>query len=504
MTQQAHQIKQQLSHPVIDGDGHHIEYLPYVRDLLAEDFGSKLADRFNQVIHGAALSRQVPHEKRRAAGLTRTAWWGLPARNTLDRATAMLPALLHERLDEFGIDFALLYPTYGLTVTAHPDDELRPAMARAFNRYSAEVFAPHRDRLEPVAAIPMATPQEALDELDFAVGELGLKAVMMAGIVARPVPGVPPEHARAARYIDTVGHDSLFDYDPVWQKCAQLKVAPTFHAGSQGLGMRASRSNYVYNHIGNFAAAGEAAARSLFFGGVPMRHPSLRFAFMEGGVAWGANLLADILGHHAKRNPESLAHYDPAQLDRAGLFELLARHGSEQVRARLGGSELGEGELGEGELGGSELGGSQLDEALVMLSDPDEPAAGRDEFAESGVASANDIIDIFARQYFFGCEADDPMNAVAFARGMLPHQTQLNAVFASDIGHWDVPDMSQVLPEAHELLEHGHLSEADFKQFAFTNAVRLWGGTNPDFFEGTSVAAAAAAVVSAASVSAAS
>ncbi len=484
MTDQTHtaqQIRQQLSHPIIDGDGHHIEYLPYVRDLLADDFGSKLADRFSQVIHGAALVRQVPHDRRRAAGVTRTAWWGLPARNTLDRATAMLPALLNERLGELGIDYALLYPTYGLTVTAHPDDELRPAMARAFNRYSAEVFAPHRDRLEPVAAIPMSTPEEALAELDFAVGELGLKAVMMAGIVARPVPGVSDEQARAARYIDTVGHDSLFDYDPVWQKCAQLNVAPTFHAGSQGLGMRASRSNYVYNHIGNFAAAGEAAARSLFFGGVPRRHPNLRFAFLEGGVAWGANLLADILGHYAKRNPESLKHYDPAQLDRAGLEDLLARHGSEPVRARLSQGEL--------------------DEALLMLSDPDEPAEGRDEFAESGVGSADDIVDIFARQYFFGCEADDPMNAIAFARDMLPsemlaRQARLNAVFASDIGHWDVPDMSEVLAEAYELLERGHLSEADFEQFTFANAVRLWGGTNPDFFAGTAVEREAAAVLS--------
>jgi len=462
-------IKDQLQHPIIDGDGHHIEYIPYVRDLLQQDYGPQLAEQFSQVIHGAALLRQVPQAARRAAGVTRTAWWGLPTRNTLDRATAMLPGLLYDRLEEFGIDYALLYPTYGLVVTAHPDDELRPAMARAFNRYSAEVFAPYRDRLEPVAAIPMAHPEEALAELDFAVGQLGLKAVMMAGIVPRPLPGVAEENSRAARYIDTVGHDSVYDYDPVWQKCSELQVAPTFHAGSQGLGMRASRSNYVYNHIGNFAAAGEAAARSLFFGGVPLRHPQLKFAFQEGGVAWGANLLADIIGHYSKRNRESLEHYNPAQLNQAALRDLLARHGCEEVVARVG----------------------QLDEALLMLSDPEESPESLDEFAESLVGSESDIVDIFSQQYFFGCEADDPMNAVGFASAMLPHQAKLQAVFASDIGHWDVPDMLAVLPEAYELLEDGLLSDQDFEEFAFANAVRLWGSQNPDFFEGTAVAQAA-------------
>lgn len=459
----AAKIRSRLAHPVIDGDGHHIEYMPYVRDLLTDDAGRDIAEKFDQLMHGSALVRQIPLESRRSAGVTRTAWWGLPTRNTLDRATAMLPNLLYDRLEELGIDYAVLYPTYGLTVTAHPDDELRPAMARAFNRYSFEVFAGLRDRLEPVAAIPMATPDEALAELDHAVGELGLKAVMMAGIVPRPVPSA--ENPRAARYIDTVGHDSLYDYSPVWAKCEELKVSPTFHAGSQGLGMRASRTNYVYNHVGNFAAAGEAAARSLFFGGVPLRHKSLRFAFLEGGVAWGANLLADIIGHFEKRNKVDLENYNPANLDRSGLAELIGKFGTAEVSGRL----------------------SQLDDALLMLSDPEEPAEGRDEFAQSGVASVQDILDIFTQQYFFGCEADDPMNAVGFASSLVPGGKPLGALFASDIGHWDVPDMTEVLLEAYELVEEGHLSETQFKDFAFTNAVRLWAGSNPDFFKNTSV-----------------
>jgi hypothetical protein len=44
-----------------------------------------------------------------------------------------------------------------------------------------------------------------------------------------------------------------------------------------------------------------------------------------------------------------------------------------------------------------------------------------------------------------------------------------------------------VTEEAYELVEHGVLSEADFRDFVFTNPTTLWTGMNPDFFRGTIV-----------------
>lgn len=457
-------IRNQLDHPVIDGDGHHIEFLPFVRDLIVEDAGEDIAQAFDMVVRSSELTRSVPAEHRLGAGIKRSSWWGVPARNTLDRATAMLPKLLYSRLDQMGVDFALLYPTYGLTVTAIPNDELRCAMGRAFNRYAAQAFDEYSDRLAPVAAIPMFTPEEAIAELDFAVGELGLKAVMMNGAIPRQLPGL--EDTRGARYVNGVGHDSQYDYDPVWQRCRELGVAPTFHGSGMGWGSRASRTNYVHNHIGNFAAAGEAACRSLVLGGAPMRFPDLPFAFQEGGVAWGANLFSDTLGHYEKRNRAALEHYNPANLDRAQLQDLLATYGDAEVHSRM----------------------DDMDYALLMLSDANEDPDTLDEFAESGVQSPEDLVRIFTEQFYFGCEADDPMNAMAFQTKMNPHNARFQAIFASDIGHWDVPDMTGVLPEAWELVEDGHLSTQDFADFTCGNAVRLVTAVNPNFFDGTAVA----------------
>jgi hypothetical protein len=64
---------------------------------------------------------------------------------------------------------------------------------------------------------------------------------------------------------------------------------------------------------------------------------------------------------------------------------------------------------------------------------------------------------------------------------------QLRAIFSSDIGHWDVPDMTEVLAEAYAPVEEEVMTDADFRDWVFTNPVTLWTGMNPDFFKGTVV-----------------
>src|SRR5262249_9825525 len=143
--------------------------------------------------------------------------------------------------------------------------------------------------------------------------------------------------------------------------CAELGIAPTFHSGGMGWGSRASISSYVHNHIGNFAAAGEAICRALVLGGVAARHPGLRFAFLEGGVGWAVSLYADLLGHFEKRNRASVRRYDPRRLDRAALEKWIAEYAPAPIARRA----------------------DELELALRTLSDPEEPESELDEFARS-------------------------------------------------------------------------------------------------------------------------
>jgi hypothetical protein len=63
-------------------------------------------------------------------------------------------------------------------------------------------------------------------------------------------------------------------------------------------------------------------------------------------------------------------------------------------------------------------------------------------------------------------------------------------MFSSDIGHWDVHEPADVVPECFELLESGTLTPEQFRAFTFSNAVSLYTRADPDFFEGTAIASA--------------
>jgi predicted TIM-barrel fold metal-dependent hydrolase len=123
----------------------------------------------------------------------------------------------------------VVYPTLGLITILIRDEEVRRAACRALNRMKAEMFAGFTDRLIPVATIPMHTPREAIDELEFAVRDLRLRAVMMASLVPRAIKEamrISPQAARYTYWIDTFGLASEYDYDPVWAKCVELGVSP--------------------------------------------------------------------------------------------------------------------------------------------------------------------------------------------------------------------------------------------------------------------------------------
>src|SRR5438477_128209 len=308
-----------------------------------------------------SLRMSVDERRRRRMG--QEGFWFLPTKNTLDRATAMMPRLLYERLDDLGLDFCVVYPTAGLGYYRLPPEKLRRALCRAYNVFTADQFRPYNDRIIPAAIIPMYSPEEAIEELEFASKQLGLRVVMMGSLIRRPIPALVEEHPEAAKFVewyDPIAIDSEHDYEPVWQKLRELRIAPSFHNGARSILLRNSPSNFCYNHIGHFASASEAMAKAIFF---------------------------------------------------------------------------------------------------------------------------------------VGCEADDPINAWAFNRKANPMHARLNAFFSSDIGHMDVPDMTEVVPEAYELVEHGLLSDDDFREFMFANAVRFWGEVNPDFFKGTVVEKQAAEVL---------
>ena len=138
----------------------------------------------------------------------------------------------------------------------------------------------------------MWSPDEALDELEYAVNELGFKAATFGTEIRIPPEIVRETSEELGDYIVDilpVALDAQRSYDPVWQKCLDLKIPVASHTGARGtMGYRSSPSNYVFNHLGGFAEAGNYFCRCLFLGGVTRRFPGLNFSFLEGGVGWAS------------------------------------------------------------------------------------------------------------------------------------------------------------------------------------------------------------------------
>jgi hypothetical protein len=170
-----------------------------------------------------------------------------------------------------------------------------------------------------------------------------------------------------------------------------------------------------------------------------------------------------LIGHFEKRNASAVDLYDPARIDHDLVDVLVERYGASQIRGHIDSYHAG----------------------LRRLATPD--GSSIDDFRETTFDSIDDIVRVFTTQFAIGCEADDPLASIAFDRSLLPGEG-LRAMLASDIGHWDVRDMSDVLTEAWELVEHGHLTEGDFRRFACDNVGNVLTAMRPDFFDGTALA----------------
>ena len=469
-------VRSGLTHPVIDGDGHWIEYGPVFAEKVRKAAGDKAADGLLRHMRRIPDVLSLSIAERRRRGIAMEGYWGRQSTNTRDRATAMMPRMLYDRLDELGIDFGIIYPTAGLGIARIEDDETRRAVIRGFNIVTADYFRDLSDRLTPAAVIPMHTPEEAIEELEFVTKQLGSKVGMFGSGIRRPLPGakgVDPEIARFAAHFDQLGLDSDYDYDPVWQKCRELKIAPTFHTGGRGLGLRNTASNFTFNHIGHFAAAGHAVAKAIFLGGVTRRFPDLRFGFLEGGVRLGLPTVrrpdralgaarqgrARIHGPEKARPPVAGAAGREIRVQghrrRTAPPRRLAKPGGRRARRRGPGARRLR-RLPDHPQGGLDR---PLCEAVLLrlrAGRPDERR--RVQQAQPVRRPDQRDLQLRCRPFRHPRHAHGPAGSLGIGRGRADH-----------------PD--------------------DFRDFTFANAVRLFGTQNPDFFEGTPVADAAAEVL---------
>ena len=157
-------------------------------------------------------------------------------------------------------------------------------------------------------------------------------------------------------------------------------------------------------------------------------------------------------GHFDKRNRRDIENYNVEHVDIPLLTDLFRRFGGDWAK---------------------HLGHERAMATMGFVGINKEDPATIDEFAATDAEKPKDFVRLTER-FFYGLEAQDPTLPSA-TRGPSPFDARFKAVMGSDIGHWDVAVMNEVLAEAYEAVEHGAIDDGEFKDFVFGNAVRLHG-----------------------------
>lgn len=353
-----------------------------------------------------------------------------------------------EHMDREGIDHQVIYGSVALSFNSIIDPELSVALCRAYNDYICDDCSRYRDRLHPIAALPMQDPSAAAAELRRAVEDLDMLGGMVPPNLARPHPAAPEAFpdVRVPKFLSDP------DFFPVFEEAQRLDVALGVH-GAPGLQLAGGSSDQLdtFTLVHAFANRdmAQVAIAKLAFDGVFEAFPDLRFGFLEAGCGWLPELIENLHEHWEKR----VVQLDPTlELDqKAYLVELMR---DRTARGGLGLMRKGRG-------------------MLRMLFTPSADAASPEElerFQREHPLAVRDPREYVERgQVFVTAEPGDPAPSyLESAMGRIGRQV---ACFAVDYGHWDA-----TLKDCVGLVaDDPRLDAETASQLLGGNALRLYG-----------------------------
>lgn len=174
-------------------------------------------------------------------------------------------------LDVEGVDVMVIYgPEYDMWLDGI-DPELQAAMARAYNRWGAEMRESSGGRVIVSGPVPLNDVSRAVEEIRHAYDHLGTRCFW-----ARP---------------DHFNHRNLGDryYDPIYELLSDLDCAFATHEYMGLNGPTAGSDRYdtfTEWHTVVHPFEGQQAVLSMITHGVYERFPKLRCAYMECGCGW--------------------------------------------------------------------------------------------------------------------------------------------------------------------------------------------------------------------------
>jgi predicted TIM-barrel fold metal-dependent hydrolase len=185
-----------------------------------------------------------------------------------------------EAMDTEGLDVAVLFPSRGLSVLTKPDLNQNPrlaaAIARAYNDWMYDFCEPDRKRLLGAGMISVYDINDAVEETQRCVEDLGFAAVFLRSNIVN----------------GKVWHDRY--YEPLWEVLEELNTPIGFH---EATGSRSPQTgsqfdpNFGLRRVYSQPFTQMLGLGSFVAGGILERHPKLKVAFLEANCSWAPWLL---------------------------------------------------------------------------------------------------------------------------------------------------------------------------------------------------------------------
>ena len=218
---------------------------------------------------------------------------------------------LAERLadmDRMGVDMQLMSPAPN-QYYYWADPDLARELCRTINEHIASLVAQHPDRLLGLGSVALQHPELSLEQLEYAVRQLGLRGIE----VSSQVNGLELADARFERF---------------WARAEELGCVVFLHPLGTSLGERVNR-HYLSNILGQPLETAVALSY-LIFGGTLDRYPKLKLLAAHGG-----GYLASYIGrsdHGWQVRPDARGcRYPPSEYLKQILFDTIV-YRPEQLR----------------------------------------------------------------------------------------------------------------------------------------------------------------------------
>ena len=166
-----------------------------------------------------------------------------------------------------GVRAEVLYPSLGMMLCMHPDEDYKKACVDAYNRWLAGFCETDPSRLLGVGQATVRTVEEGIEEVRQFHAQ-GFRSVML--------PGEPP--------VEDYDHPC---YGPLWEACIDLGLPVSFHilTTKDWIANRIRGKSDLVRQIITVRGV-QDIVMLLVLGGVFDRHPNLRVVCVEADAGW--------------------------------------------------------------------------------------------------------------------------------------------------------------------------------------------------------------------------